>query len=304
MVRPGFAVTEGNAADIAAICGRLDGLPLAIELAAARVRLLAPRALLARLGRSLDLAAADVGQPSRQQTLRSTIAWSYDLLAPDLAAAFRRAGVFAGGCDLDALAAVAAAEPGPQTGSDPLELAAGLLDVSLITVTEGADGEPRVGMLETIREFALERLEQAGDLDDARRRHAEYYAGVAERADEQLRGSGPAHLAALDRLEAEHDNLRAALAWSLQTPAAGPAPADGERAATGLRLVQALAYVLVPAWPRRRRAAVAAAGHRPGRRGRRGTAGPAGALARGPAAAAGRAAGRAAAPGAQPGDLA
>jgi hypothetical protein len=135
------------------------------------------------------------------------------------------------------------AQPGPQeTGSDPLELAAGLLDVSLVTVTEGADGEPRVGMLETIREFALERLEQAGDLDDARRRHAEYYAGVAERADEQLRGSGPAHLAALDRLEAEHDNLRAALAWSLQTPAAARVPADRERAATGLRLVQALAY--------------------------------------------------------------
>ena len=121
-------------------------------------------------------------------------------------------------------------------------MAAGLLDVNLITVTEGADGEPRVGLLETIREFALERLEQAGDLEDARRRHAEYYAGVAERADEQVRGSGPAHLAALDRLEAEHDNMRAALAWSLQTPAAGPVPGDRERAATGLRLVQALAW--------------------------------------------------------------
>jgi predicted ATPase/class 3 adenylate cyclase len=240
MARPGFAVTEGNAADIAAICGRLDGLPLAIELAASRVKLLAPRALLARLGRSLDLAAADVGQPSRQQTLRNTIAWSYDLLAPSLAEAFRRTGVFAGGCDLDALAAVAAARPGPGAGADPLELAAGLHDVSLITVTDGPDGEPRVGMLETIREYALERLEQAGDLDDARRRHARYYAGVAERADEQLHGSGPAHLAALDRLEAEHDNLRASLAWSLETRTAGPVPGDGERAATGLRLVQAL----------------------------------------------------------------
>ena len=244
MARPGFAVTDSNAADIAAICERLDGLPLAIELAAARIRLLAPRALLARLGRSLDLAAADVGQPSRQQTLRNAIAWSYDLLAPDLAEVFRRLGVFAGGCDLDALAAIAAAGPGQgaqETGADPLDLAAGLHDVSLITVTEGADGEPRIGMLETIREFALERLEQAGDLDDARRRHAEYYAGVAERASELLRGPGPAHLAALDQLEAEHDNLHAALTWSLETPAAGPAPADRERAATGLRLVQALA---------------------------------------------------------------
>ena len=245
MSRPGFALTAANAGDVAAICERLDGLPLAIELAAARIRLLAPRALLARLAHSIDLAAADVGQSSRQQTLRNAIAWSYDLLTPDLAEAFRRAGVFAGGCDLDALAAVAAPEHGPGAqgvGADPLGLAAGLLDVSLITVTDGPDGEPRVGMLETIREYALERLEQAGDLDEARRRHAEYYAGVAERADEQLRGSGPAELPALDRLEAEHDNLRAALTWSLQTPAPGPAPADGERAAIGLRLAQALAY--------------------------------------------------------------
>ena len=245
MSRPGFTLTAANAADIAAICERLDGLPLAIELAAARIRLLAPRALLARLGRSIDLAAPDVGQSSRQQTLRNAIAWSYDLLTPDLAEAFRRTGVFAGGCDLDALAAVAAPEHGPDAqgvGADPLDLAAGLLDVSLVTVTDGADGEPRVGMLETIREYALERLERAGDLDDTRRRHAGYYAGVAERTDGQLRSSGPAHLAALDQLEAEHDNLRAALAWSLETRAPGPAPADRERAATGLRLVQALAY--------------------------------------------------------------
>ena len=198
MSRPGFTLTAANAADVAAICERLDGLPLAIELAAARIRLLAPRALLARLGRSIDLAAPDIGQSSRQQTLRNAIAWSYDLLTPDLAEAFRRAGVFAGGCDLDALAAVAAPEHGPDAqgvGADPLDLAAGLLDVSLVTVTDGADGEPRVGMLETIREYALERLERAGDLDDTRRRHAEHYAGVAERTDGQLRGSGPAHLA-------------------------------------------------------------------------------------------------------------
>ena len=237
MSRPGFTLTSANAADIAAICQRLDGLPLAIELAPARIRLLTPHALLARLSRSLDLAAADIGQPSRQQTLRNAIAWSYDLLTEDLAGVFRCAGVFAGGCDLDALAAVAAAGP----GADPLDLAAGLHEVSLVTVTDGADGEPRIGMLETIRRYALERLERAGDLDDTRRRHAQHYAGVAERADEQLRDSGPAHLAALDRLEAEHDNLRAALAWALETPAAGPAPPDRERTATGLRLVQALA---------------------------------------------------------------
>ena len=240
MVRPGFALTPGNSADIAAICRRLDGLPLAIELAASRARLLAPRALLARLGDSLGLAAGDTGRPSRQQTLRNTISWSYDLLAPDLAQVFRRAGVFAGGCDLDALAAVAVAGHSPGAGADPLELVAGLLDVSLITVTEGVDGEPRAGMLETIRDYALERLTQDGDLDDTRRRHARYYAAFAERSDEQLRGSGPAHLATLDRLEAEHDNLRAALSWSLEMPAAEPA-GDQERAAVGLRLVQALA---------------------------------------------------------------
>ena len=238
MARPGFVLTSGNAADVAAICRRLDGLPLAIELAASRVRLLAPGALLARLGDSLGLAAGDVARPSRQQTLRDTIAWSYDLLAPGLADLFRRAGVFAGGCDLDALSVVAVAGAGGGAELDPLQQVAGLLDVSLITVTEGADGEPRVGMLETIREYALERLGQAGDLDDSRRRHAAYYAAFAERVSAQL--GGPAHLATLDHLAAEHDNMRSALAWSLETRAADPA-GDHERAAIGLRLVQALA---------------------------------------------------------------
>jgi predicted ATPase/class 3 adenylate cyclase len=233
-VRPGFEVTEGNAADVASICRRLDGLPLAIELAAARARLLAPKALLARLGSSLPLGAGQTGRPSRQQTLRATIAWSYDLLEPDVACVFRRAGVFAGGCDLDALSAVAAGGGGL---SDPLEHLAALLDVSLITLTERADGEPRIGMLEMIREYALERLAEAGELEQTRLRHAEHYAEFAEREREQL--DGPAQVTALDRLEAEHDNLRAALAWSLETRPAGGA-ADGERAVIGLRLVQAL----------------------------------------------------------------
>ena len=239
LVRPGFAITGDNAADVAAICARLDGLPLAIELAASRVKLLAPKALLARLGHSLDLAAADLGRPSRQQTLRNTIGWSYDLLAPEAARVFRRMSVFAGGCDLDALAPVAGPGGGDPAGFDPLEPVAELADVSLITVTEGADGEPRVGMLETIREYALERLEQDDDLDGARRRHAEHCAAFAERANEQL--YGPAQLTALDQLEADHDNLRAALAWSLEIPAADPA-GQGERATIGLRLVRALSY--------------------------------------------------------------
>jgi predicted ATPase/class 3 adenylate cyclase len=239
MVAPGFTLTQDNAADIAAICRRLDGLPLAIELAASRVRLLAPRALLARLRDSLDLAAANVGQPLRQQTLRHTIAWSYDLLTSESADVLCRAGVFAGGCDLAALAAVAMKGRDHETESDPLQVAAELLDVSLITVTEGADGEPRVGLLETIRRYALERLGQAGELDGTRRRHAQHYAVLAERANEQL--TGPAELAALDRLETEHDNLRAALGWSLETQAADPA-GDPERAVIGLRLAQALAW--------------------------------------------------------------
>jgi predicted ATPase/class 3 adenylate cyclase len=236
MVRPAFVITEDNAADVAALCRRVDGLPLAIELAAARVKLLAPKALLARLGQTLGLATAGAGRPLRQQTLRNTIGWSYDLLVPDMAGVFRRMSVFAGGCDLDALAYVAVTGDDP-AGSDPLELAAELADVSLITVTEGADGEPRLGMLETIREYALERLEQDDDADGARRRHAEHYAAVAEQALAQV--DRPGQLAALDRLEAEHDNLRAALAWSLEAPAADPAGQD-ERTLIGLRLVQAL----------------------------------------------------------------
>jgi predicted ATPase/class 3 adenylate cyclase len=237
MVRPGFTITADNAADVAAICRRLDGLPLAIELVAARAKLLAPRALLARLGQSLGLASTEAGRPQRQQTLRNTVAWSYDLLDPGVAGVFRAMSVFAGGCDLDALAEVAVSGGPGLDGPDPLDLVAELQDASLITVTEGADGEPRLGMLETIRRYALERLEQDDDADAARRRHAEYYAAFAERESEQIRG--PAGLVALDRLEADHDNLRAAMAWSLEAAAADPG-GRGERAVIGLRLVQAL----------------------------------------------------------------
>jgi len=236
MVRPGFAVSDGNAADIAAILRRLDGLPLAVELAAARVKLLAPRALLTRLGQSLGLTSAEAGRPLRQQTLRRTVAWSYDLLAADAARVFRQLSVFRGGCDLEALAAVATAS-GETSEPDPLELAAGLQDVSLITLSEGADGEPRLGMLEIIREFALERLTQDDDLGGARQRHAEHYVAFAEAARAQL--DGPAQLTALDRLETEHDNLRAALSWLLEDPSAGSAGQD-DRSLLGLRLVQAL----------------------------------------------------------------
>jgi tetratricopeptide (TPR) repeat protein len=172
-----------------------------------------------------------MGRPQRQQTLRDTIAWSHDLLSPVLAAVFRRLSVFAGGCGLDALEAITL--NGAGAGCDPLELAAELQDLSLVTVTEGGDGEPRVGMLETIQDYALERLAEAGELAETRRRHALYYTGFAQDAAAQL--YGPAQLAALDRLEAEHDNLRAALAWSLDAVAG-----DGERTSIGLRLASAL----------------------------------------------------------------
>jgi predicted ATPase len=160
--------------------------------------------------------------------LRNTIAWSYDLLAPDLAKVFRRMGVFAGGCDLDALEAVAMTDHGP--GADPLQPVAELLDVSLITVTEGADGEPRAGMLETIREFALERLERSGDLDISRRRHADFYAALAEWANGQLRG--PAHLAWLTVLRLEHERTPRRLPgrW-MRAPEMQQAPTSGQRPA-------------------------------------------------------------------------
>ena len=264
MSRPGFTITAANAADIAAICERLDGLPLAIELAAARVRLLAPRALLARLGHSLGLAAADVGRPSRQQTLRNTIAWSYDLLTPRTWPGVPpRRGVRRGLRPGRAGRGGRARRSAIQADGRSAGLVAGLLDVSLITVTEGVDGEPRVGMLETIREYALERLAEAGDLDGASAGTLSTTPGSPSGRCEQLQRPGAP--GGLDQLEAEHDNLRAALTWSLETPAAGRA-ADGERVSDRPAAGPGAGPVLVPARSCRRRAAVAGAGHRPDRR--------------------------------------
>jgi predicted ATPase/class 3 adenylate cyclase len=227
LVRPAFTLNASNAADVASICRSLDGLPLAIELAAARVRLLSPKALLARLASSLELSAGDVGRPSRQQTVRATIEWSYQLLTPGTAQILRRLGVFAGGCDLEALAVVAIQD----NAVDALQVAQDLLDVSLITIGEGVDGDPRVDLLETIRQYLLECLSAAGEFEETRLRHALHYADFAESADAQARGPGT--LTAFDRLEAEHDNMRVALDWSLSHE-------DGID--TGLRLVEALAY--------------------------------------------------------------
>jgi predicted ATPase/class 3 adenylate cyclase len=240
MVRPDFTVTAANAADVVAICTRLDGLPLALELAAARVRLLSPKALLARLGGSLEFEAGSAGRPDRHRTLRDTIRWSYDLLDPGPQAFFRRIAVFSGGADLAAVQAVVDGQ------GDVLESIAALTEAGLAVVTNDQDGEPRLGLLQTIRDYALDRLTEAGEQATARAAHASYYAELAEAVAPDLQGPRP--LAARDRLETELDNIRAALAWCLGPRAgaapdpAGTGPAGSEPVALGLRLCQAMSW--------------------------------------------------------------
>lgn len=210
--RAGFALTDENAAAVAAICMRLDGLPLALELAAARVRILSPQALLARLDQRLALltgGARDV--PARQQTLRNTIAWSYDLLCPEEQTLFRRLGVFAGGCTLAVAEALFGAD-----NAEPFDLLDGLtalVENSLLQRQEGVDGEPRFTMLETIHEFSVECLARSNEEQSLRRRHAESMVHVARAARRAAVGS--AQMMAMQRTEVEHHNLRAALAWAL-----------------------------------------------------------------------------------------
>jgi predicted ATPase/DNA-binding CsgD family transcriptional regulator/DNA-binding XRE family transcriptional regulator len=209
-VRPDFVLTDENVRVVAEICRRLDGLPLAIELAAARIRLFPPDAILARLGSRLALLTQgprDV--PEHQQTMRQTIAWSYDLLMSAEQALFRRLCVFVGGCTLEAIAAVFTAAG--EFELDVFEGLASLSDKSLVLQDAPASGEPCFRMLETIREFGLEQLQRSGDAKAMCRAHAHYYLGLAERSEPNLwRGEQQYWL---DRLEAEHDNLRAALAW-------------------------------------------------------------------------------------------
>ncbi len=233
MVRPSFALTPDNTADVVEVCRRLDGLPLAIELAAARTKLLSPAALLARLDTSLGLTGSLLGRPTRQQTLRSAVEWSYQLLASEQQQFFRQLGVFDGDFDLDAVAAVA------RGAGDPLEQVADLVDVSLATVRDGDDGEPRVRLLQTITSYAREQLAAAGELEAARRRHAEYYLSLIEDVAPRLRRGQ--YLSARDRIEAELDNLRAALSWSLSTDTPDRSPASAALV-TGLRLCQALSW--------------------------------------------------------------
>jgi predicted ATPase/class 3 adenylate cyclase len=211
--RPGFSVTNESAPAVAEICVRLDGLPLAIELAAARIKLLTPGAMLERLGSRLKLVTGGARNlPERQRTLRSTIEWSHALLEEGERVLFARLAVFAGGRTLKAIEAIC--DSRGDLPVDALDGVSSLLDKSLLRQEEGPEGEARFVMLETIHEYARERLEASGEAEEIRRLHAEYFLGLAEEAEPEL--SGADQLACLEHLEAEHDNMRAALAWSLE----------------------------------------------------------------------------------------
>jgi predicted ATPase/class 3 adenylate cyclase len=206
-VRPDFMVTAENAGAVAEICSRLDGLPLAIELAAARVKLLSPQAMLPRLRKGIDLlASSSPDRTDRQRTLRGAIAWSYDLLDEGLRRFFGRSAVFVGGAMLGQLEPVCG--PASEIGGDVLDRASELLENSLIR-QQDAGGEPRFRMLVTIREFAIEKLAAGGEDAAIRDRHLASYLALAERAAPELQGSEQRRW--LDQIELEHDNMRAAL---------------------------------------------------------------------------------------------
>jgi predicted ATPase/DNA-binding XRE family transcriptional regulator len=219
-VQPAFELTDAHAASVAAICRRLDGLPLAIELAATRMKGFSPAALLNQLDRGLAvLSGGPRDLPARQQTMRDTIAWSYDLLSPREQQAFRHMAVFAGGWTLDAALAVASSTE--TIDEDITETLWRLLDESLVIVDDERDMEDRYRLLEPIRQYALELLERHDELPGARHRHARYYATLANEAAPNLLGRDQQEW--LDRLEDEHDNLRAALDWLLHSDDIEPA---------------------------------------------------------------------------------
>ena len=245
---PTFALSEENAWAVVTICRRLDGLPLAIELAAARINVLPPAALLARLEQGLPLLAGAMRTgPDRHRTLRNTVAWTYDLLAPTEQTLFRRLSVFVGGCTLEAAERVAgepaalatdgteppapnsAAPPGSASAPAVLDGIAALVDWSLLRAEESGDGRPRFRMLETIREFGRERLDASDEAEAVQRRHAAWCLTLVEQV---WRPRDSTRIRTLRRLEAEHANFTAALAWLARS---------GE-ATIGLRLAGSLSW--------------------------------------------------------------
>jgi len=222
-----FSLTEENAPAVAEICARLDGLPLAIELAAARTKLLSPQAMCSRLGDPLKFLTGGARDlPERQRTLRGAIAWSHALLDEGEQALFANLSVFSGGCALEAVESVCDAEGDLLV--DVFEGLSSLVDKSMLRQEERAEEEPRFVMLETIREYASERLEVCGDAEQIERMHAEYFLALAEQGQSIPRE--PEEAVWLERLDVEHDNMRAALSWAL----------DSEDAELGLRLAGTL----------------------------------------------------------------
>jgi predicted ATPase/class 3 adenylate cyclase len=210
-VRPGFSLTAESASAVVEICRALDGLPLAIELAAARSKLLGPQAILRRLGTVLDLTAAEAARPERHRNLRATIDWSYRLLDHAGQAFFARLGAFVDGADLDAVSAVCA-----DVGSDekdPLDLVLDIVDASLATVREGSDGEPRIVLLETVRAFAASQLQMLDPDGSTRARHAGHYLRFVRQETGRL--STAQYADARAALDTDHANICAALEWSL-----------------------------------------------------------------------------------------
>lgn len=233
--QPSFQLTADNAHAIASLCIELEGLPLAIELVAARLRLLPPHALLTRLrsvfGARLSLTGNAQDRPAHQQTLQRTITWSYNLLTPHLRTLFARMAIFVGGCTIEAAEAICGegdvilasprqpahpfAQITPTTSESILDALSELVDHSLLQQQTGADGEPRLLMLEVIREFALEQLMASGEQEQMQRRHVAYYVKLAEASG--LLADRDQMTIRLQRLEAEHGNLRAALTWCIET---------------------------------------------------------------------------------------
>ena len=229
MVRPSFQLTDSNVAAVVELCRRLDGLPLAIELAAARSKLLSPQALLSRLDHMLGTGVAAADRAERQRTLAATIAWSYDLLTPSEQEVFRKLGVFPAQCDLAAVEAVLEIRD-----ADPLDTVAHLVDVSLVRIVDGPDGEPRLTLLETIREFARHELAVTGEYDETRLRHARWCSELAV----EMKGlmTGPRQMEALDRIAQIEEDVRWALDWCLRPLS----EAGRERAHYGVELVRTM----------------------------------------------------------------